>query len=52
MYWLAAEMQDGFARHPGSIFEKFGLAGYSLYLTHKLVLTFCDDRVTLSVRIR
>lgn len=48
MYWLAAEMHYGFARHPGSIFEKFGLAGYSLYLTHKLVLTFCDDRVSLA----
>lgn len=48
IYWLAAEMKFGFARHPGSIFEKFGLAGYSLYLTHKLVLTFVDERMLIN----
>jgi len=39
LFWLAAEMARGTGTHPGSWLERFGLAGYSLYLVHKLVIT-------------
>ncbi len=39
MFWLAAEMARGTGARPIAWLERFGLAGYSLYLTHKFVIT-------------
>jgi peptidoglycan/LPS O-acetylase OafA/YrhL len=42
MVWLDAEMKRGTGRATFSIFERFGLAGFSLYLMHKLAIHFVD----------
>jgi peptidoglycan/LPS O-acetylase OafA/YrhL len=43
VFWLDAEMANGTGKSPVRLLERFGLAGYSLYLTHRFALTFMSD---------
>lgn len=45
MLWLDAEMKRGTGKSTVHIFEKFGLAGYSIYLTHKIPINFVDTEL-------
>lgn len=45
MLWLDAEMRRGTGRATFPIFERFGLAGYSLYLTHKVPIHFVQSEL-------
>jgi peptidoglycan/LPS O-acetylase OafA/YrhL len=46
MVWLDAEMRRGTGKSTLHMFEKFGLAGYSLYLTHKIPINFVDTELS------
>jgi peptidoglycan/LPS O-acetylase OafA/YrhL len=46
MVWIDAEMARGTGRNTLQIFERFGLAGYSLYLMHKIAIHFVSKEVT------
>lgn len=42
IFWLASEIDRGFGRRTWVALERFGLAGYSMYLVHKLVITYTE----------
>lgn len=40
IFWIDSEMVNGTGRAVNPLLERFGTAGYSLYLVHKFILTF------------
>jgi peptidoglycan/LPS O-acetylase OafA/YrhL len=46
VFWLDAEMALGTGKAPIAFLERFGLAGYSLYLTHRFALIFVQENLT------
>jgi peptidoglycan/LPS O-acetylase OafA/YrhL len=43
VFWLAVEVSRGTGKSTMPILERFGAAGYSLYLTHMLVIQFMES---------
>lgn len=41
--WLAREIDHADRFNPSPLFERFGLAGYAIYLTHKVPLAYFDN---------
>ena len=48
MVWLDAEMKRGTGRSTLKLLERFGLAGYSLYLTHVIAINLVNANLTLA----
>ncbi len=45
MFWLDAEIAGAGSKWPQTTLERFGLAGYSLYLTHRFALTYLQGSI-------
>jgi peptidoglycan/LPS O-acetylase OafA/YrhL len=43
IFWLDAEMATASIEAPSALLERFGLGGYSLYLTHRFALTYVQQ---------